>query len=72
LSPRNRLAERERGDAVIAGMDKSGTNEPKEDQSMLLRWLPVSAKWCRSNLGGQRHNADCTTPRLAQFAVAVV
>jgi transposase len=69
---RQRLAERNVDDAVIATKRKRGSTEPTKNQPMGLRWPVERTNSWLSNFGQLRRNTDRKTPhRLAQFALAV-
>lgn len=69
---RQRLGERDLGDAVIAKKRKRGSAEPKRSQPMGLRWPVERTNSWLSNYGGLRRNTDRrTVHRLAQLALAV-
>lgn len=69
---RQRLAERDLHDAVIAKKRKRGSPEPKRDQSMGLRWPVERTNSWLSNFGQLRRNTDRKPAhRLAQLALAV-
>ena len=69
---RQRLAERDIDDAVIAKKRKRGTARAIEHQPMGLRWPVERTNSWLSNFGQLRRNTDRTTiHRLAQFALAV-
>jgi len=70
---RCRLAEREMHDAVIARKRKRGSDAPKTNQPMGLRWPVERTNSWLSNFGQLRRNTDRKTAhRLAQLALAVV
>lgn len=70
---RQRLAERELTDAVIAKKRKRGSTAPKKNQPMGLRWPVERTNSWLSNYGQLRRNTDRkTTHRLAQLALAIV
>jgi transposase len=70
---RDRLAERELTDAVIAKKRKRGSKAPKKSQPMGLRWPVERTNSWLSNYGQLRRNTDRkTVHRLAQLALAVV
>jgi transposase len=70
---RERLAEREIDDAVIAKKRKRGSNEAATTQPMGLRWPVERTNSWLSNFGQLRRNTDRKTAhRLAQFALAIV
>ncbi|MGH9171432.1 MAG: IS5 family transposase [Acidimicrobiales bacterium] len=70
---RERLAEREVTDAVIAKKRKRGSKAPKKTQPMGLRWPVERTNSWLGNFGQLRRNTDRkTTHRLAQFALAIV
>jgi len=70
---RQRLVEREIDDAVIAKRRKRGSNTPRTNQPMGLRWPVERTNSWLSNFGGLRRNTDRKTAhRLAQLALAVV
>jgi len=70
---RQRLAEHKLGDAVIAKRRKRGSDTPKTNQPMGLRWPVERTNSWLSNFGQLRRNTDRrTVHRLAQFALAVV
>jgi transposase len=69
---RQRLTERGLDDAVIAKKRKRGSQEPKKNQPMGLRWPVERTNSWLSNFGQLRRNTDRkTVHRLAQFALAV-
>ena len=69
---RQRLAERDLNDAVIAKKRKRGSPEPNKNQPMGLRWPVERTNSWLSNFGQLRRNTDRKTAhRLAQFALAV-
>ena len=69
---RERLAERDLHDAIIAKKRKRGSNEPKKDQPMGLRWPVERTNSWMSNFGQLRRNTDRKIKhRLAQFSLAV-
>lgn len=69
---RDRLAERDINDAVIAKKRKRGSPEPKKNQPMGLRWPVERTNSWLSNFGQLRRNTDRKPAhRLAQFALAV-
>jgi transposase len=69
---RERLAEREIDDAIIAKKRKRGSNAPKTSQPMGLRWPVERTNSWLSNFGQLRRNTDRkTVHRLAQLALAV-
>ena len=71
---RERLAERDITDAVIAKKRKRGTTGGvKNNQPMGLRWPVERTNSWLSNFGQLRRNTDRkTAQRLAQFALAIV
>jgi transposase len=70
---RERLAEHEITDAVIARTRKKGTKGPKTNLPMGLRWPVERTNSWLSNFGALRRNNDRkTVHRLAQLALAVV
>ena len=70
---RERLAEHEITDAVIARTRKKGTKGPKTNLPMGLRWPVERTNSWLSNFGALRRNNDRKTAhRLAQLALAVV
>jgi transposase len=69
---RERLAERDIADAVIAKKRKRGSAEANKHQPMGLRWPVERTNSWLSNFGQLRRNTDRRTiHRLAQFALAV-
>ncbi len=69
---RERLAERDIADAVIAKKRKRGSAESNKHQSMGLHWPVERTNSWLSNFGQLRRNTDRRTiHRLAQFALAV-
>jgi transposase len=69
---RERLAERNLDDAVIAKKRGRGSSEPKKNQPMGLRWPVERTNSWLSNFGQLRRNTDRkTVHRLAQFGLAV-
>ena len=69
---RQRLADRDLNDAVIAHKRKRGSTEVKKNQPMGLRWPVERTNSWLSNFGQLRRNTDRkTVHRLAQFALAV-
>ena len=69
---RERLAEHEIDDAVIARKRKRGSKGTKTTQPMGLRWPVERTNSWLSNYGELRRNTDRKTiHRLAQFALAV-
>jgi transposase len=69
---RQRLAERDIDDAVIAKKRTRGSGEAYKHQPMGLRWPVERTNSWLSNFGQLRRNTDRkTTHRLAQFALAV-
>jgi transposase len=69
---RERLTERQIDDAVIAEKRKKGSNKPKTNQPMGLRWPVERTNSWLSNFGALRRNTDRkTVHRLAQLALAV-
>jgi transposase len=69
---RERLAEREIDDAIIARKRKRGSKAPKTNQPMGLRWPVERTNSWLCNFGQLRRNTDRkTVHRLAQFALAV-
>ena len=69
---RERLAERDLNDAVIAKRRKRGSAQLKKNQPMGLRWPVERTNSWLSNFGQLRRNTDRkTVHRLAQFALAV-
>jgi transposase len=70
---RERLAECEIDDAIIAKKRKRGSKEPTKSQPMGLRWPVERTNSWLSNYGQLRRNTDRkTTHRLAQLALAIV
>ena len=70
---RERLAERSLTDAVIARKRKKGSNTPKTNQPMGLRWPVERTNSWLSNFGQLRRNTDRkNVHRLSQLALAVV
>jgi len=70
---RQRLVERNIDDAVIAKRRKRGTNEPKKNQPMGLRWPVERTNSWLSNYGQLRRNTDRKNiHRLAQLSLAIV
>ncbi len=70
---RQRLAERDINDAVIAKKRKRGATEPTKNQPMGLRWPVERTNSWLSNFGQLRRNTDRKPAhRLAQFALAIV
>jgi len=69
---RERLADRDLDDAVIAKKRKRGSPEKKKDQPMGLRWPVERTNSWLSNFGQLRRSTDRkTVHRLAQLALAV-
>jgi transposase len=69
---RERLADRNLDDAVIARKRRRGSPEPKKNQPMGLRWPVERTNSWLSNFGQLRRNTDRKTMhRLAQLALAV-
>ena len=69
---RQRLAERNVADAVIATKRRRGSTESKKNQPMGLRWPVERTNSWLSNFGQLRRNTDRKPAhRLAQFALAV-
>jgi transposase len=70
---RERLAERELDDAVIAKKRKRGSKAPKKTQPMGLRWPVERTNSWLSNYGQLRRNTDRKTiHRLAQLSLVIV
>jgi len=69
---RERLAERDVDDAIIAKKRKRGSKEPRKTQPMGLRWPVERTNSWLSNFGQIRRNTDRkSVDRLAQFALAI-
>lgn len=69
---RERLAERDLTDAVIATKRKPGSKTPKTNQPMGLRWPVERTNSWLSNFGQLRRNTDRKQPhRIAQIALAI-
>lgn len=69
---RQRLAQRQLDDAVIAKKRTRGSPEPKKNQPMGLRWPVERTNSWLSNFGQLRRNTDRKNiHRLGQFALAV-
>jgi transposase len=69
---RERLAERNITDTIIAKKRKRGSNTAKKNQPMGLRWPVERTNSWLSNYGQMRRNTDRKTAhRLAQLALAI-